>query len=219
MSNRFSFDDKSLQRYVTDACAELKNTDVCDAPHTFSDRMRIRMSDTLLKERRYRLWQKTKMVLAVLLTLLVAVLMFWGVRNMDEIKLAVDEFWNTESEPPYGKTPYLEFSEELRQDYVVLMNFVRTYGGYDNDYDGTVILKNRNNGQRIEIEYMPTQLQETYDPDDGILVWGVPAGVSGMNEKTLRWVWPYENRGIYFTLRSSLSEKELFRVVENISVR
>ena len=219
MSNRFSFDDKSLQRYVTDACAELKNTDVCDTPHTFSDRMRIRMSDTLLKERRYRLWQKTKMVLAVLLTLLVAVLMFWGVRNMDEIKLAVDEFWNTESEPPYGKTPYLEFSEELRQDYVVLMNFVRTYGGYDNDYDGTVILKNRNNGQRIEIEYMPTQLQETYDPDDGILVWGVPAGVSGMNEKTLRWVWPYENRGIYFTLRSSLSEKELFRVVENISVR
>ena len=44
MSNRFSFDDKSLQRYVTDACAELKNTDVCDAPHTFSDRMRARMS-------------------------------------------------------------------------------------------------------------------------------------------------------------------------------
>ena len=87
MSNRFSFDDKSLQRYVTDACAELKNTDVCAAPHTFSDSMRIRMSDTLLKERRYRLWQKTKMVLAVLLTLLVAVLMFWGVRNMDEIKL------------------------------------------------------------------------------------------------------------------------------------
>ncbi|MBR4955359.1 MAG: hypothetical protein IKY46_05530, partial [Clostridia bacterium] len=148
MSKRFSFDDKSLQRYVRDACAELKNTDVCAAPHTFSDRMRSRMSDTLRKERRYRIWQKAKMVLAVILTLLVALLMFWGIRNMDEIKLAVDEFWNTESEPPFGSTPYLEFSDELKQDYVVLMNLVRTYGGYDNDYDGTVILKNRNNGQR-----------------------------------------------------------------------
>ena len=219
MSSKFRFDDKSLQQQILHACAELKNTDVCDAPHTFSDRMRIRMSDILLKERRYRLWQKTKMVLAVLLTRLVAVLMFWGVRNMDEIKAAVEEFWSSDSEPPFGSTPYLKFSDELKKDYVVLMNLVRTYGGYDNDYDGTVTLKHRNNGRLIEITYAPTQLKEAYDPDAGVLGWGVPAELSGMNEKTLRWVWPFENNGVYFTVRSTVSEKELFRVVEGISIR
>ena len=219
MSSKFRFDDKSLQQQILHACAELKNTDVCAAPHTFSDRMRARMSDTLRKERRYRLWQKTKMLLAVLLTLLVALSMAYTYLNYDRIATAVEEFWNTESEPPYGSTPYLEFSDELKQDYVVLRNMVITYGGYDNDYDGTVILKHRNNGRRIEITYAPTRLKETYDPDDGVWVWGVPAEISGINEKVLRWVWPFENRGIYFTLRSEISEKELFRVIENISVR
>ena len=131
----------------------------------------------------------------------------------------MEEFWNTESEPPFGRAPRIVISDELKQDYVVLMNLVRTYGGYDNDYDGTVTLKHRNNGRLIEITYAPTRLKETYDPDAGVLVWGVPAELSGMNEKTLRWVWPFENRGIYFTLRSAISEKELFRVVEGISIR
>ncbi|MBQ2866039.1 MAG: hypothetical protein IJE90_05955 [Clostridia bacterium] len=219
MNGKFSFDEQSLRRQILDACAELKNTDVYEQRHTFSDRMRARMSDTLRKERRYRIWQKTKMLLAVLLTLLVAAAMIYTYHNYDRIAAAVEEFWNTESEPPYGSTPYLEFSDELKQDYKVIYNLVRSYGGYDNDYDGTVILQNLNNGQRIEIDYAPTKLKETYDPDDGILVWGKPAEISGMNEKTLRWVWPYENKGIYFTLRSTLSEEELFRVVENIWVR
>ena len=219
MSSKFRFDDKSLQQQILHACAELKNTDVCAEPHVFSQRMRERMERTFTQERRHRLWQKTKMLLAVLLTLLVAAGMFWGLRNMDEIKAAVEEFLNTESEPPFGRTPHLVFSDELMKNYVVLRNMVITYGGYDNDYDGTVTLKHRNNGRLIEITYAPTRLKETYDPDAGVLVWGVPAELSGMNEKTLRWVWPFENNGIYFTLRSEISEKELFRVIENISVR
>ena len=219
MSSKFRFDDKSLQQQILHACAELKNTDVCDDLHIFSDRMRARMSDTLLKERRYRLWQKTKMLLAVLLTLLVAAGMFWGLRNMDEIKAAVEEFWNTESEPPFGRTPRIVISDELKQDYVVLMNLVRTYGGYDNDYDGSVVLQNIKNGQQISIAFTPTRLTETYSPTKDIMVWGKPAELSGSNLKTLRWVWPFENNGVYFTVRSTVSEKELFRVVEGISIR
>jgi hypothetical protein len=219
MSSKFRFDDKSLQQQILHACAELKNTDVCTEPHTFSDRMRARMSDTLLKERRYRLWQKTKMLLAVLLTLLVAAGMFWGLRNMDEIKAAVEEFWNTESEPPFGRAPRIVISDELKQDYVVLMNLVRTYSGYDNDYDGSVVLRNIKSGQQISIAFTPTRLTETYSPTKDVMVWGRPAELSGSNIKTLRWVWPFENNGVYFTVRSTVTEKELFRVAEGISIR
>ena len=219
MSSKFRFDDKSLQQQILHACAELKNTDVCDDLHIFSDRMRARMSDTLLKERRYRLWQKTKAVLAVILTLLVALSMVYTYLNYDRIATAVEEFWNTESEPPYGRTPRIVISDELKQDYVVLMNLVRTYGGYDNDYDGSVVLQNIKNGQQISIAFTPTRLTETYSPTKDIMVWGKPAELSGSNLKTLRWVWPFENNGVYFTVRSTLSEKELFRVVEGISIR
>ncbi len=220
MSSKFRFDDKSLQQQMLHACAELKNTDVCDDLHIFSDRMRARMSDTLLKERRYRLWQKTKMLLAVILTLLVALSMVYTYLNYDRIATAVDEFWNTESEPPYGRTPKLVFSDEIEQEYQIAFNHTigRSVGEYYN-WDGYALLINRDNGQQIEIRYVPTQLKETYDPDDGVWVWGVPAEISGINEKVLRWVWSYENKGIYFTLSSTLSEEELFRVVEGISIR
>ena len=220
MNSNFRFDDRYLAEHIQKACNELGASGGFEGgSHSFSEAMHQRMQGTFRQERRYRLWQKAKMLLAVILTLLVAAAMIYTYCNYDRIVTAVEDFLRSDSEPPFGAPPDVQFSDEIAEDYRVLYHFRVNYAGYDNKYSGTVILRHRINGREIKIEYVPTRLTETYDPDDGITVWGIPAELSGTKEKILRWVSVHQGQGVYITFRSEIEEKELFRVAEGMSFK
>ena len=229
MSNRFSFDDKSLQRYVTDACAELKNTDVCDTPHTFSDRMRIRMSDTLIKERRYRLWQKTKMVLAVLLTLLVAAAFVYCCSNPDMVAETLYNIQHT-TEPsratakhPSIFLPTIWFTEEVRREYRIFQIEYSNHLVAAGDNRGAYIyvaevscLKDGKSQWLMDIKYYRT-LDDLpkYPVSEGVTVWGYPASVVG--EKYFFVSWVDTHNEIYYEVQSDLPLDEIIRIANNIT--
>ena len=218
MSSKFRFDDKSLQQQILHACAELKNTDVCDDLHIFSDRMRARMSDTLRKERRYRLWQKAKMVLAVILTLLVAAGMIYGRRQYNRImtQKTLDEYLASDT----GDARSIGFTDELKQYYRVSHNTGVVIRKNDNSSNwwGYARLNNLENNLQVKIEYYPAEKAESPTSDyEELTVWGYPAALVGATNKCLTWT--DEEYGVYFVVTTSLPRSELFRVVNNIIVK
>ncbi|MBR4304503.1 MAG: hypothetical protein IKT81_04155 [Clostridia bacterium] len=229
MSKRFSFDDKSLQRYVTDACAELKNTDVCAAPHTFSDRMRSRMSETLRKERRYRIWQKAKMVLAVILTLLVAAAFVYCCFNPD---IVADTLYSIQhatepsratSKHPSILLPTIWFTEEVRREYRIFRIEYDTIHVVSFDRVSSYIykaevscLKDGKSQWLMDIKYYRTLDDLPKNPvSEGVTVWGYPASVVG--EKYFFVSWVDTHNEIYYEVQSDLPLDEIIRIANNIT--
>lgn len=229
MSSKFRFDDKSLQQQILHACSELKNTDVCDDLHIFSDRMRERMERTFTQERRHRLWQKTKMVLAVILTLLVAAAFVYCCFNPDIVADVLYSIQHTTepsratSKHPSILLPTIWFTEEVQREYRIYQIEYDTIHIVSFDRVSSYIykaevrcLKDGKSQWLMDIKYHMTLDDLPKDPiSEGVTVWGYPASVVG--EKYFFVSWVDTHNEIYYEVQSDLPLEEVIRIANNIT--